>query len=30
VSEGLHKECGERPHSIRLDNDQQNFLSENY
>ena len=30
MSEGLHKECGERPHSIRLDNDQQNFLSENY
>lgn len=30
VSEGLHKECGDRPHAIRFDNEQQNFLSENF
>ena len=29
ISEGLLKECGERPHSMRLDNES-NFLSENY
>lgn len=30
ISEGLHKECGERPHAFRLDNEQHNFLSDNY
>lgn len=30
ISEGLHKECGERPHAFRLDNEQSNFLSENF
>ena len=28
VSEGLYKECGERPHSFRLDNES-NFLQDN-
>jgi hypothetical protein len=30
VSEGLHKECGERPHSLRLESEQNNFLADNY
>lgn len=29
VSEGLYKECGERPHSFRLDNES-NFLQDNF
>jgi hypothetical protein len=29
ISEGLYKECGERPHAIRLDNES-NFLQENF
>jgi hypothetical protein len=29
ISEGLYKECGERPHSFRLDNEN-NFLSEHF
>ena len=29
ISEGLYKECGERPHSFRLDNEQ-NFLAEHF
>lgn len=30
VSEGLFKECGEKPHSIRIDNETSNFLQENF
>jgi hypothetical protein len=30
ISEGLHKECGERPHALRLDNEQSNFLADHY
>lgn len=29
ISEGLHKECGERPHAFRLDNEP-NYLQENF
>lgn len=29
ISEGLYKECGERPHSFRLDNES-NFLQEHF
>ena len=30
ISESLYKECGERPHSFRLGDNESNFLQENF